>query len=329
MEKKDHSIETLRGLAILLVVGVHITNDGPIAPAQGLYDYLAYSFQNIRIPLFTIISGYLYGVRPVVKPGEYSGFLLGKVRRIFIPLVIVASLQYLAKALMPGVNNPVPLEGVWTAFLMPYEHFWFLQVIFLLFLFVGALGYFRILPSFANWMILMALSLSLYLIYPWSGLSLEFFSFGATTYLLPYFLLGYGIAVYGERIFGSNYPYGWLVLFVVAFGYQQYLWFSGNVDEASKRTIVGLVVSLSASVILFRFRVSVWGLATVGSYAYTIYLYQGFGTSLGRRIFGFFPDTGPHLYFLGILCVALGFGMLTEVVIKRIPRLRTLLLGLR
>ena len=327
--EKDHSIETLRGLAIILVVGFHITNDGPIAPAQDVYDYLGYSFQNIRLPLFTIISGYLYGVRPVVGPGYYGGFVQGKVRRILLPLVVVASLQFLAKAVLPGVNNPEPIHDLWKAFLLPYEHFWFLQVIFLLFLFVGVLGHLKILPYFRNWLILIAASFIVYLVYPWSNVSLKFFSLGATTYLLPYFLLGYGIAVHGDRILRSAPLYGWVALFLMAFGYQQYLWFEGSVDEASKRTVLGLAVSLSAAAILFRFRIPVWGLAGIGSYAYTIYLYQGFGTSFGRRVFGVLPDVGPHVYFIGMVCIAVGFGIAAEIVIGRIPYLRTLFLGLR
>lgn len=325
---KDQSVESLRGFAILLVLGLHLTNDGAIVPAQAFYDYLAYSFQNIRIPLFTILSGYLFGLRPVGR-GCFGQFLGGKVRRILIPLIVVASLEFIAKSTLPGVNNPESLGDIWKAFLFPYEHYWFLQVIFLLFLLFGFLHSVDLLPSWRNWLVIAALSLLLYLGFGYTGLSLSVFSLGATTYLVPFFVLGFGIAQHGERLMHNRMILIWLVVFTVTFSYQQYLWFAGAPGEASKRSLTGLVVALSSGCLLLRFRVPVWGLATVGSYAYVIYLYQGFGLSLGRRIMSVLPEINPHIYFIGLIATAVIFGILVEKIGKRIPYLRMALLGIK
>lgn len=312
----------------MLVVGLHITNDSGVAPAQSFYDYLAYSFQNIRIPLFTIISGYLYGLKPVSSDG-FQKFAKGKFRRILIPLIVVASLEFIAKGILPGVNNPVDPLYFWKSFIFPYEHFWFLQVIFTILLFIGLLDKFRLISSWKNWLTAITSSIFIYILYPKFNINISFFSFGAVTYLLPFFLLGLGIAAYGERILTSTPIRAWFGIFVLSMGYQQAMWFTGHEDLGAKRTLLGLAVAFSAGILLFRFRVGVWGLAAIGSFAYTIYLYQGFGLSLGRRIVQFLPDLGAHFYFVFMVTFALVFGILVDTVIRRIPLLRTALLGLR
>jgi peptidoglycan/LPS O-acetylase OafA/YrhL len=83
---KDNSINTLRGLACILLVAYHVIGG---TPEQGLHiasgflrvgnDVLAY----IRMPLFTFLSGYIYSLKPI---GNYSSslFLKSKARRLLI-----------------------------------------------------------------------------------------------------------------------------------------------------------------------------------------------------------------------------------------------------
>jgi len=322
---KDGSIESLRGIAIILVVGLHITNDGALESARNFYEYLGYSFQNIRIPLFTVISGYLYGLRPVYG-GNLGKFLSGKSRRILIPLFFVATSEYLAKSLLPGVNNPQPIGEFWKASLYPYEHFWFLQVIFLIFVIYGFLGWVKVLPSLKNWLILLFFSAFLYIVYPSLNIYISVFSVGAISYLLPFFTLGYGIANYEKLLINNRAIWFWVLTFFLVFGYQQLLWFSGDHELASKRTLVGLLVSVSSGCVLFYFRKNIKILAFVGSYAYTIYLYQGFGTSIGRRLG--FEDLGPHFYFIAIIGFTVVFGILIENLARIVPYLSTPAIGL-
>lgn len=324
--EKDKSIETLRGIAIILVVGLHITNDGALESSKTFYEYLAYSFQNIRIPLFTIISGYLYGFRPVSR-GNLDIFLFGKARRILLPLIFVASAEFLAKSLLPGVNQPLNAEDFWKAWVYPYEHYWFLQVIFIIFMIYGVLGCYNLVSSWSNWVKLFALSLIVYLIYPLIGPSINFFSLGAVTYLLPFFTLGYGIAQFESRILSKSSLPILFGLFVLTFGYQQILWFIDAELLAGKRTIVGLIVSISSGCIIFHFRRNISILSFFGAYAYTIYLYQGFGTSIGRRLG--LDVLGAHFYFLGVIIFTLMLGMLVEFIAKRIPFLSLIAIGQR
>lgn len=325
---KDNAIETLRGVAIILVVGLHITNDGAITPSREFYDYLAYTFQNIRIPLFTVISGYLYGLRPVFNGGYYS-FLKGKGRRILIPLFVVVTLQFSLKSFLPGVNEPSDISKILIAYVYPYEHFWFLQAIFLIFVIVGFLDQFRVLYTFNRWGSFLLISLIWFLIYPYTGLDLPWFSIGTTGYIFPYFLFGYGIARFNDRILSKAVIKWWVSIFLLAILIQQVAWLCENPSLASKRSVIGLAVSISGCAVLFYFRRPVIGLSTVGSFAFTIYLYQGFGTSFGRRVLDLLPQAGPHFYFISVVGIALLLGMAVEMIFSRVPKLRTLMLGLK
>src|SRR4051812_2363105 len=93
---KDQSIETLRGLAIILVVAGYIIsgdleNTHSIV-ASGLR-YFYYMLKPVRMPLFTVISAYLYASSPATQD-TIKKLFIGKSRRILIPFVVVSAIQY-------------------------------------------------------------------------------------------------------------------------------------------------------------------------------------------------------------------------------------------
>ena len=135
--KKDMSIETLRGIALLLMVSGHII--GPFSYLglkvddnsfyRFFYDCLFY----VRMPLFTAISGFVYAIRPVES--NHFRFIGKKGRRLLLPLAFVGSLQWLTMRFAPGVNTPTEdLTAYWRIFLFSYNQFWFLHGLFLVFI---------------------------------------------------------------------------------------------------------------------------------------------------------------------------------------------------
>ena len=78
IKQKSCHIETLRGIAILLVVLGHVigsTSEGGMKVANdSFFRYLYDLFVNIRMPLFTVISGWVYALHPV-KADNISIFL--------------------------------------------------------------------------------------------------------------------------------------------------------------------------------------------------------------------------------------------------------------
>ena len=68
-------------------------------------------------------------------------------------------------------------------------------------------------------------------------------------------------------------------------------------------------------------------LAWVGGFAFSIYLFQTFGSGFGRRVLDLAGDVNPHVYFFSLLAMTVGFGVIAELVGSRIPVVRTLFFG--
>jgi surface polysaccharide O-acyltransferase-like enzyme len=324
--EKDHSIESLRGVAIILVLGLHISGDAPLQSVQEFYNYIAYTFQNVRIPLFTVISGYLYSIRPAEK-GLFCGFLQGKARRIILPFLVVATAEYLATSLAPGVNNPTPIQGIWNIFIFPYEHYWFLQAIFVVFIVTGFVDINGWLNNFRRWAFIFSLTLIPFLFFP--SINFQFLAIGPAFYILPFFILGIGLNRYQDKLFSIKYLRICGAVFLFSFLLHQFLWVEGHVQIGGKRTALGLSLSVSACILLFYIRRPIWGLKFIGTYAFSIYLYQGFGTAIGRRIGEAFSIEDPHSYFLIVLSIGIFVGIIAEMIFRKSKALRPFMLGLK
>lgn len=88
--KRLAKIDTLRGLACMLVVSFHYVgmtaNDGMRLPQDSGWHYFLNSFVMLRLPLFTAVAGFLYGAMPVGRDG-FNTFMLRKVRKLLVPMV--------------------------------------------------------------------------------------------------------------------------------------------------------------------------------------------------------------------------------------------------
>lgn len=323
----DLSVETLRGIAIILVIAYHLTGDAPLGQQRGFYEQFSFFFQNIRMPLFTVISGYLYGLRPVVG-GSYFLFLRGKTRRLLLPLFVVSSLQFIASVYVPGVNNPESLSDLYKIYIFPYEHYWFLQSIFVVFVIAGVFSLIGCLYKFSTWLMVMVLAFALSFVTSKHFKFPDFFSLNGAFYLLPYFLLGYGISNFKTKVLRKSIFPLWVALLIAAFIAQYASYFLDFGWGLSKRSIIGMLVGVSSCCIVFYVRKPVPVLSMVGSYAFSIYLYQAFGTAIGRKASLYLGLEG-HAYFVFVLCAGIMFGIATEEFIRRIPVARTLLLGAR
>jgi glucan biosynthesis protein C len=154
---KDAGIETLRGLAILLVVAYHVNVWAP-GHAPGLYEGLKYTLGFIRMPLFMCISGYVYALRPLV-PGNGLKFLRGKARRLLLPMVCVGVFSFIFKLSPPYVETPRSILNIWKLLFFPSQQFWFLQSLFLIFVVLAGLESLKWLDNLSSWLLAMGLTL--------------------------------------------------------------------------------------------------------------------------------------------------------------------------
>ncbi len=154
-----------------------------------------------------------------------------------LPFATVATLQYFLRATAQDVNRPLLFQEMWRIYIFPFDHFWFLQAIFLVFLTVGLLDAFCLIKSFAGWLIAFLAAIVATLALPRFT---AVFGFNGYLYLLPYFLLGCGLCR-----FALTFRQRWVATtasFVSLAGliFQQLIWFNGwqaNLDRASPLSI--------------------------------------------------------------------------------------------
>jgi surface polysaccharide O-acyltransferase-like enzyme len=267
-------IETLRGLACLLLVLYHVigadaslglrVEDGPV---RWLNDGLAY----LRMPLFTFLSGLVYGLRPFA--GNSRAFLVGKVRRLLIPMLFVGTLFAVLQALIPGTNSRV---GPWYLLhVNPVAHFWFLESLFWVFLVIWALERWNLIRDVKGYLLALTLACALYLtVRGWFMLGIE-----GAIYLMPYFLFGLAFSRFALKPYLTSawVRGGLLILAIVAV-----IWMGMPVSNPDRRTVAMLAVGLSLCMLsLSLARVVPW-LAAIGRHSYAIYLFHVFFTAALR-----------------------------------------------
>lgn len=332
VKRKEESIETLRGIAIILMVAGHVLGDststGLKVADDSLWRYFYYSFEYLRMPLFTAISGFVYALKPVQKKSVFR-FFKGKSRRILIPFISVATVQYIMNAVVPYVNNPTNLQEIWRVYVFGYGQFWFLQALFQVFIVIILLELFKITTNFKGWLISLVIA-GIMLIVGFPLVKFDLFNFGRFLYLLPFFILGIGLNRFKDILFKKEVVIFISVVLIIGIVVQQLKWF-GILDVGSGRFgYIGIIVGIAGIFIIFRIRGVNRQLASLGYYAYGIYLFHVFGTAGSRivsKVIGI--ENTPLLFIIG-LAFGLGFPILLEkYVLLKSPILRKVFLGLK
>ena len=110
-KKKIVWISILQGFTMLLVVMGHSDlNEKETIPVIGLW----YSFfQPFRMPLFILISGYLFWLTRIAKNKEYSFVVIDKLKRLGIPFVFFTIVGFLTKYFASQyVKHPIEETGI-------------------------------------------------------------------------------------------------------------------------------------------------------------------------------------------------------------------------
>lgn len=330
--KKDTSIETLRGLAIILVVIGHVigsdSDGGMKVEDDSFLRHFYFTFQYLRMPLFTVISGWVYALRPA-NSGNLLGFNLKKIRRLFLPLIFVGGAYYILQAIIPGTNFSYELTDIWRILIFPYTFYWYLQALFIVFLVMSMIDSFKLANSVKSWLVLLLFSIAaLYVRNSFIPETLpNYFGFKGGLYLMPFFVLGVGIQRF-KNIF-QNKVFNWLcaILLIAGLVFQQLVWYGIFDYELKASSGIALLIGLIGVIVCLRIHFTFKWLVWIGSYAYTIYLFHSFGTS-GTRILlhkiGIY-HTVP--VFLFSLLVGILLPVIVEEICDRFSLSRLLFLG--
>lgn len=330
--RKNLSIESLRGLAAILMVAGHVIGSdaarGMAVADDSGWRLFYLLLEDVRMPLFAALSGFVYAYRPVRDGIGYRTMAWGKVRRLLVPLVTVGTLFVLLQSMIPGANG----DGgeVWRVYVFGVGHFWFLQAIFLVFLIIGVLDLLGILDRPGRWAAVTALALALSVVVDIPDQS-DVFSAGEAVGLLPFFLLGYG----AHRHVAN--PSSWILLASAAVvfvgSYTARVLAIADVITMdllmarADRVLVGF--SAVALLLLLRDRIRVPALAWLGPFAFAIYLLHVFGSAAARIGLDRLGIHNEWIVFLTCMVFALGLPVLFEVTLGRIAWVSWTFLGQR
>lgn len=256
-------IDTVRGVACILLVSFHALGEMRLSQPRAL-DALAqlYAFLAIvRMPLFIFLSGYVYALRPLQGDGRRA-FLVGKARRLLVPLAFVTAVLVVARELF-GRGRDGSLGAIWWAEIVtPSYHLWYLEALILIFVAIAAGGG-KLLRSILGCAVLLAA------VAVAAALGLRdvgAFSAGAAVSLMPYFILGVAAARFRDHAMGPWARAGAaLVLALTAV-----LWSQGVGTGGAVRYAVSTAALLSVFVLV----PSVPSIAALGRRSMAIYLYH-------------------------------------------------------
>ena len=331
-KEKDLSVETLRGAAIILVVIGHVIGSGSDGGMQVDNDsflrHFYYTFEFLRMPLFTVISGWVYALHPVTSK-YFNDFIVKKIRRILLPMIFVGGAYFLLQYLVPGTNAKGDLSEIWKIFVFPYTLFWYLPSLFLVFVLVAIIDSFRKMETFINWLLVFCLTLMILLVrdYFIAQESLNFFSYKGAVYLLPFFIMGVGIKRFKDFFNNRIFIASLLIILICSLVIQQLAWYKLFDYNFSKSGGIGLLIGLTGTILLFRLRWKVNWLIWFGSFAYSIFLFHAFGTAAGRIIIQKFGIHYSAIIFIVSLLAGMCFPIIAEKIFNRFGITRMLFLG--
>ncbi|MPQ97958.1 acyltransferase family protein [Modestobacter sp. I12A-02628] len=323
--QKDLGVQSLRGLAVLLMVAGHVIggdDQGGLAVADDSawrFSYLA--LEDLRMPLFTVLSGYVYALRPVRTRAELGGLFRGKVRRLVVPLVTVGTLLFLVKLAAPDVNRRPVAGDLPRVFVFSYEHLWFLQAIFLIFLLVGLLDALGALGRLPGWGAAFAVACLLFFVTSVDLLpvSPDLFSLGGTLRLLPFFLIGVAAHRFPRQLLRRPLVVAVGVAFVPLLTLR--LW--GLAGGAAWPPVPDRALSLGVGVCGVLLLLAVRGylrsraLGWLGGFSFGIYLLHVFGTSGMSVVTGRLGVDSTALAFVLSLGAGLAMPVLFELLLGR------------
>lgn len=312
-------IQTLRGLACLLLVLYHVVGDDPgtgLRVQDGMLRWFNDGLAYLRMPLFTFLSGLVYGMRPF--HGDSRAFLLGKARRLLVPMLVVGTLFAIAQGLAPASNGT---PGAWYLLhLLPVAHFWFVESLFLIFVVIWVLECGNLLSDMISLLLVLLQSCAVYLLIRGP----HWLSLDGAIYLMPYFVGGLIVSRLSLAAFLAN-PWVRLCLGVVAIVAVA----SMGVPEANpdRRTLAMLLSGLSLCLLCLGSGLVLPWLARLGPYSYSIYLFHVFFTASSRMALHRMGFESLLLdLMLGMLCGVVG-PMLVERLVRGAKWPALLLLG--
>ena len=317
-------VQTLRGTACLLLVAFHVigatSTQGLNLPVDSPYVTFTKLFMHLRMPLFAFLSGFVYAYRPMTDARE---FLSKKLSRLLVPLVVVATIFFITQLSIGGTNFKMTFADMWTIYLFPYCHFWFLQAIIVIFAMTAAIEHFKLMRTPRAFMLVFAGILAAHFLLP----TPDFLSISRAFFLAPFFFAGIGVNRFRGQMQHMGVRWAVMAVFLLSFSAYAAVCFIDPALLPEQKTVWATLIGLSGCLTLMYLMPSVRWLGWVGSFSFTIYLYHVFFTAGTRIALYRLGDFNVHDHVIMGLVLGIAGPVLFELAVRRYRVGRRVLLG--
>lgn len=320
--QKDLRIETMRGIACLLLVSMHVIGHNSTAgirvPDDSAYRWFVESFMYLRMPLFSFLAGYVYAVRPLASVGAYSGFMTKKARRLLIPYLIFVPMIGLAQSIVPDANNPTALAW-YEWFIYPLSPYWFLIATFWVFALVA-------LVDSKGWLqsrnvvlgVISAVGI-LDVIVPPQNRTYEFLGLRSGLFLLTFFLVGLA----AKRFHWADVRLSTKLVVVGAAAVLAVITQLGLAEVLprvrNRHEVVGTLLGITACLALLWLNLRVKLLVTIGAYSAGIFLVHPFLIAGARAVLSRLGVQSDELLFVIGMTAGIAGSILVVNLARKLP----------
>lgn len=143
MKERERWLDYAKGFACFLVVYCHVVRgiiNANIINTNLFLDFLDYAIYLFHMPLFFIISGYLYEKSKKINGiKDYFRFAVKKIINLGIPYLAFSIIFILLNYFASGTNSEYSLKDIIYLYKTPIAHFWFLYDLIIIFLLIPIL----------------------------------------------------------------------------------------------------------------------------------------------------------------------------------------------
>ena len=314
------NMNTVRGLACLLIVALHAVGDresnGLRLPMTSAWHYVMMSIEFLRIPLFTALSGFLYAGHRVAAE-DFPAFWKKKLRRLGVPLVFATLVIWWLRGHALAAETPLL-----RALLFEYGHLWYLQALLVLFAGISiADAFFR--PSSVG----LALTALAVIMVSQSGITVvPFFGLAGAFYLAPYFLFGVILRERPEWLSDQQVGTLSMGIILIILASQQFGLF-GVTNEVTVLQLPAAIAGMAGVVFLLQRFPKNAVLGNIGRYSYTIYLWHIVASGAARDVLIKAGVTTIPTLFLSSVVVGVAAPIVLYNIAVRIPLLSVAVTG--
>lgn len=305
----------------------------PESIATQSYRNLRTMIYSFHMPLFMIISGYLYSSsKKTVSFSEYIKFVKHKATRLIMPYFFISISVLLIKVVFQNfviLEHPVSSDFIFQLLFLPMGGFatflWFIYTLFIIFMIVPLLERFL-----NNYLILLVLSIILYFIY-----MPKVFCLNLVVKYLPFFIVGILIK---KTYYKKNHV---LIISLVSLDILTMLLTFLSITENGKfflRSGLSLTTALSVSLAIWwlskymiRLKILSHSLILLGTYSSSIYLFHTSAMASAKLLLSDFMKINTVCFYISVLIIcSIGIAipiLLTEIIFNRSKILSKLFLG--